>query len=324
MSDHPIDATGSLNEEALAWVVLLTSGAATHDDAEALRMWRRRSPAHEAAFRSAARVWRRSGEAALAAAVVDAAVVGRVRLRASVGRRRALIAGTTLAVGAVGVIFAGMRFGYLPPVGGLLADHRTGTGEQKRVVLADASVVELNTRTSVRVRFTASERRIELIEGEASFSVASDSQRPFIVAASEGETTAAGTVFAVRQLDDVVRVVCLEGSVIVAAGRRAHLGPGERITYDDRGVVAMARVDGEAETAWRRGMLVFRDQPLSGVIAEINRYRRGRVWLGAAAVGQRKVSGVFHLDRPDEALAHIERTQGLRATALPAGLVILR
>ena len=80
----------------------------------------------------------------------------------------------------------GVRFGYLPSIGDLLADHRTGTGEQKRVTLADGSVVELNTRTSLSVHFTATQRRLDLIDGEACFSVASDTQRPFIVAAAKG------------------------------------------------------------------------------------------------------------------------------------------
>ena len=59
--------------------------------------------------------------------------------------------------------------------------------------------------------------------------------------------------------------------------------------------VATDTVDG-----WRNGLLVFRDAPLHAVISEINRYRPGLVILMARDQAERRVSGVFHLERLDE------------------------
>lgn len=54
----------TLKREALAWVVRLTSGEATRADAQALQAWRGQSPAHEQAYREAARLWRLTRQAA--------------------------------------------------------------------------------------------------------------------------------------------------------------------------------------------------------------------------------------------------------------------
>jgi len=318
MADHSDDKAGadSLQREALAWVVRLTSGAATQEDADALGAWRRRSPAHDAAFRDAARLWKQTGSAA----TISAGALPRSIPRG----RRALMTGAALAAGTAGVMLAGAQLGYLPAPGTWLAEHRTGTGEQKRVVLPDGSVAELNTRTSLSVQFTSDKRAVELFDGEVSFSVQKDTSRPFVVIAGRGTTTVTGTLFSVRDRDDTVRVVCVEGAVVVNARETARLAAGDLASYDDRGIHTVARVDAAAETAWRRGMLVFRGQTLRQVVEEINQYRRGRIWLANAAAAQRKLSGAFHLDRLDEVITHVERTLGLQATHLPAGIVILR
>ncbi|TXL72997.1 DUF4880 domain-containing protein [Vineibacter terrae] len=318
MADHSHDkiAAEALQREALAWVVRLTSGAATQADADGLKAWRRRTPAHDTAFRAAVRLWQQAGAAATLA--------NGVRPRPKLPGRRMVMAGAALAAGAAGVMLAGVRLGYVAEPSAWLAEHRTGTGEQKRVVLPDGSVAELNTRTSLSLRFTPAQRGVELLDGEASFAVTKDASRPFVVMAGRGTTTVTGTLFTVRDQDDVVRVVCVEGSVEVRARETARLSAGDLATYDDRGLHSVARADAAAETAWRRGMLVFRGQTLRQVVEEINRYRRGRIWLENAAAAQRKLSGVFHLDRLDEAITHIQRTLGLQATQLPGGIVFLR
>jgi len=53
-----------LRREAVDWVHRLASGRATVADAEALKCWRGRSPAHEAAYADARRLWQAFGPAA--------------------------------------------------------------------------------------------------------------------------------------------------------------------------------------------------------------------------------------------------------------------
>ncbi|BBK44692.1 sensor [Allostella vacuolata] len=306
---------GSLLDEAFAHVVRLSSGEATRDDAERLARWRAQGPAHEAAWRDATRIWRLSRAAAVAPA-------GRAPARHS---RRRLLAGAALAAGAAGVSVVGTRLGYWPGPREWLADHRTATGERRSVRLADGSMVELNTRTSLAVRFTGDRRHVRLIGGEAVFSTRPVPGRPFEVEAADGITTADGqAVFAIRRAgDDRVAVTGLDGTVGVWRTETARLGPGQRVRYGPDGLERPEPVDAEGIVAWRRGLLVFRDEPLARVVAELNRYRAGYIHLSDPRLLDRRVSGVFHVARPQEILDHLAGTLALQVRRLPAGIVLL-
>ncbi|MFO7190259.1 MAG: FecR/PupR family sigma factor regulator [Pseudomonadota bacterium] len=52
----PCDERAALESQALAWIVRLTSGEATLEDAEAFRRWRGQSLAHARALAEMARV----------------------------------------------------------------------------------------------------------------------------------------------------------------------------------------------------------------------------------------------------------------------------
>jgi transmembrane sensor len=83
-------------------------------------------------------------------------------------------------------------------------------------------------------------------------------------------------------------------------------------------VVDLAQVD-----AWRRGLLIFSDEPLSQVVDEINRYRPGRIVLANRRLGGIPVNAVFQLDRMDRALSQIREVADARVTTLPGGVVML-
>ena len=72
--------------------------------------------------------------------------------------------------------------------------HYTSTGEQKETFLSDGSKVHLDTRTMITASITGESRRIELIEGRASFSVVRDTNRPFIVNVGRVSIRALGTL----------------------------------------------------------------------------------------------------------------------------------
>ena len=91
----------------------------------------------------------------------------------------------------------------------------TGLGEQYSRVLPDHSVVELNTQSEIRVAFTASERRVELIRGEAFFDVAKDAARPFMVVTDLATAKAIGTRFSVYRSQTGTIVTVAEGRVLV-------------------------------------------------------------------------------------------------------------
>lgn len=147
---------------------------------------------------------------------------------------------------------------------------------------------------------------------------------PLSIFARDGETTASQARLAMRCLDGEVRVSCLEGAAQVrSAGQAATLSAQHSVTYDQKQMQAPTAIDPEAEAAWRRGLLVFRDQRLGDVIEEINRYRTGRIVIADPRLRNRRVNGAFHTDRIDQVIDQMRLAYGVRATRLPGDVVLV-
>jgi transmembrane sensor len=108
---------------------------------------------------------------------------------------------------------------------------------------------------------------------------------------------ALGTRFQVRQDGAESVVTLIEGSVRIvrANGSTRVLKPGERATLDRLGGIIISRVDAEEAVSWSRGWLVFRNEPLSRVVAEVNRYADQPIRLAEPSLGSLRLSGNFRV-----------------------------
>ena len=322
---EPSNGADDVKDQATAWLMLLTSGNATADDAEALRRWREQSPAHQAAFAEAKLFWQVLGPAATEVSLrADSSARLSVAPARLVGRRTFI--GGALAASAAAVAYVGPKppFGLWPSVDELRADYRTGTGEQRQVALAEDVSLILNTQTSIGVRQMSLESRaIELIAGEAAFTTARG-DAPIDIFAASGRTSPGAARFEMRRDGEAVQVTCLDGLVeVMCHGRSVTVPPGRRLTYDRAGVQAPAAVDLAVATAWQQGQLIFRHERLARVIEEVNRYRPGRIVLLDRGLGERDVVATFHLSRIDEAVDYLARAFGARTRSLPGGVLLL-
>jgi transmembrane sensor len=188
----------------------------------------------------------------------------------------------------------------------------------------DVSLI-LNTQTSVGVSSASSgSRAIELISGETAISANATDAGPFDVIAAGGRARATVARFDMRRDDTAVRVTCLDGGVRVEQGDRSvTVPPGHQVGYDALGLQEVAPIDLAVATAWQKGQLIFRHEPLSHVIDEVNRYRRGRIILIDQQLGQRDVVATFRLDRIGEVVEHLTQAFNARARTLPGGVVLL-
>jgi transmembrane sensor len=92
---------------------------------------------------------------------------------------------------------------------------------------------------------------------------------------------------------------------------------GQQISYSpDEGWSTPQSVDANQTSAWQRGKMIFQAQPLGAVVADLNRYRRGHIFILNPSLRSLPVTGVFEIDDPDSALRVIEQTLGIRDTAL--------
>lgn len=205
--------------------------------------------------------------------------------------------------------------------------YATGVGELKVVPLGDGSVITINTSSRVGVRFTRSQRRIEVLSGQANFAVAKDAARPFIVSAGGGETLAVGTEFDVYQRENSTIVTLIEGRVNVTsplAGTPAlALSPGEQVSYSAHETPQRKAADLRRTSAWRSRKLDFANTPLREAISEANRYSNLKIELRGAELADARISGVFEAGRNDSLAEGVRAYFGLRLERYGDDLIVL-
>ena len=233
-------------------------------------------------------------------------------------RRRLL----SLAVACSAVL--AMTVCYPPSL--MQADYSTGKGEQRSVILADGSRVTLNTDSALAIHFDDSVRRVELLQGEAFFEVAKREHQPFVVTAEGRSVRAVGTAFNVQLRPSQTKVELVEGIVEIEDGQhreRLHAGQTALIGADH---IAVPTASPSANMAlWREGYLQFDGLPLREAVAQINRYRPGRVLLLNDDLADKRVSGLFRLDALDQALAGLKSAvPELQTVGITPYLVVLR
>ena len=329
--NSPVADDRGVEEQARAWVVHLTSGTATQDDARTLAAWRS-IPEHDAAFRAAAGLWKRTGDVI---ATTPGPVAGREVPR-GMTRRRMLgrVAAGGVASASIAAGFATLALQW--PA--LSAAYRTGTGEIRTVTLPGDIRIELDAETALDVHSGDVRQTIVLRAGSAVVTVPANraalildvGEARLVTEANEPAEVVVrcrpcgGLSGWVGGLD--AEIACLSGRVTVmpAPGLpTTRLVAGQEIGtgLDARGSHA---IDVAAAAAWRRGLLVFRDTPLAQVVEDLNRYRPGRIVVASAATAARRVTGVFHLARPEEALGSIRTVLALSEVRFGDRLVVLR
>jgi transmembrane sensor len=314
-SSSTTEATDSNDQAADVFLRRRDSSWATADQA-ALDARLARDPGFADAYRRAQESWESVGQHATSPELMALREQAIARARQASARRWSLPParsgnlGKWAAAAAIlvvcGIVWQLSPYRYEPGL------YKTGLGEQKVVELSDHSHLVLDARTRLRVRFSADARIVQLLEGQAQFSVAKDPARPFKVEAGSKTIVAVGTVFDVEYVDSQVHVAMVEGKVAVLS--RNSLGSGVAPEPDSKsndslpielsaGEALAVRADGaatllpkadiEAATAWRQGKVIFRDQTLAEAVHRLNRYSRQQVIVDDPALAQMKVSGVF-------------------------------
>jgi transmembrane sensor len=321
---------GSLDQEAYDWVVRFVAGGAQSADMAALKQWVARSPAHRKAFDRASLLWKATGPAGQELLTDQALVPTPTGQRTAASRmtRRGFVGGA-LAASVAGIAWMAVRrppLALWPSVTELASDYRTAPGVQRKLALSDQVAIELNSRTSINVRSTdGAADQIDLISGEAAIALTANATKLLSVRAGRGETTGgADARFNVRCDDQIISVTCVAGHVQVDQGNTAlSLPAGQQLRYSSRGLEAPMKADLAVITAWQNGVVIFQSTPIAEVVAEINRYRTGRVILTNAALGRRIFNARVPIENIDRVVGQIAETFGAGLTALPGGIVLL-
>lgn len=298
--------TDDIVRTAIDWMVRLQSGTATAQEHEACRRWRTEQPQHELAWQ---RLQSLSERVATLPRTLAHGSIGDGDARSRHNRRFAVKA--LCLVAGVGLVATGAGMATSWPA--LMAEYSTRVGERRRVLLADGTVLELNSATAIDTAYDDQQRLIKLHRGEVLITTAREEghpYRPFMVHTRLGQARALGTRFQLRDSEAGMRLAVYAGAVAFTARDgvdSVRIDAGRQGMFDRHGLVGNLAPANEQALAWTDGVIVADRMPLGELVAELDRYLPGRLRCDPA-VASLPISGVFPLDQPARILAAIART----------------
>jgi ferric-dicitrate binding protein FerR (iron transport regulator) len=175
---------------------------------------------------------------------------------------------------------------------------QTVSGERKRFLLPDSTVVYLNAGSRLTYPAGFSDTaRVAWLSGEGYFEVAKDSTRPFTIHTATTRTTVLGTAFNLRSYPgSSVTLVVSEGKVRFAPKEKAAspliLTANERGIYD-HGHLAQDHVYARGHFGWVHNRLTFDNQPLAEIAPVLERWYGIQVAIAAPELASRRCTGSF-------------------------------
>lgn len=319
MTTQRDDPKGTPEDQAGYWVWRQHSGEWSAAEQRELDRWLAANDTHRHEYARALDLWQALGR--FRSAEFPARTEARRRYRQAKRRRRATRWITGLAAAAALSLAVGIHYWQSHEE----VIYRTAKGEQLPVTLADGSRVELNTDTELRVHLSERERRIELLRGEAFFSVQHDTARPFEITAAGGRIRDVGTRFDVYATLHQVTVSVDEGQVEVTTlpAQSATLGAGEQVAYTPDGELSQVTPASRNATAWRDGHLAFELTPLAEVMAQVERYHPIEFVIADPALRALRVTGRFQFRNLLLLLRTLEATFPLKAAPARDGQIRL-
>ena len=195
-------------------------------------------------------------------------------------------------------------------------------GEQMKVVLQDGTTVQLNSGSHLKYpkSFGLFSRKVKLT-GEAYFSVAKETGRPFIVNLNEINVRVTGTKFNVKAYSDDRRIsVALEeGSVNISdkSNNVYTLKVGQNADYDkNSGICTVNKTeDMTVHTAWRTKSLNFYRTPLKDVLITLERQYEVKFDVKDSSLLNYKFSISTSKVNASEILTDLEKVSKIRFSA---------
>jgi len=319
-----LESESKLQEHAGAWIAKLDRGL-NDVERDELQAWVAQDRRHRNALFELAKVWDQMDVLAEIAALFPlerrSSLPPRTWRIAAVLALIAVVFGFTLssvdwprvAANATGVFTRRS-----------LADtYQTKVGEQKTVELPDHSVITLNTDTLVRVNYTDTDRKLELLRGEANFKVAKDRYRVFTVKVAENEFKAVGTAFNIRMgsmrgieltvTEGRVKVIVPLAADTALADRNPQksiateimVDAGKEVVVDQatQTIEPVSLTKMESALAWQSGVLMFDGDPLEQVVQELSRYATTKFIIADERIKQTPVTGYFKIGDIDGLIA---------------------
>lgn len=346
--------------EAAQWLVRLSSDDVSAEDRADFQEWVASSPDHRLAYDEAQATWADLDALGGLAQTQPETLPCELRIEikhsarlidADRRRRSAANRAPWWAAAAAVVVLVLVKFAWVGLYGPqsnmnvspAAASYETRVGERREILLADGSLVWLNTDTKAHVALTASKRRVHLGSGEAYFTVAKDADRPFVVTAGDRSVLAVGTEFNVHHRENQTTVTVVEGVVDVIRPLAAPLPATKSVEPNlaqERRRVRQSQVVtlGDAETevvdlepeaaaraaSWRRGKLYFDAVTIEEMIFKLDPYVTERIVIADDSISGLVGGGVIHVDNVESIFKALEMIWPIRVEFESSNVIVIR
>jgi transmembrane sensor len=178
----------------------------------------------------------------------------------------------------------------------------SAAGQPRLLTLADGTRIQMNGGTTLRLD-RRDARAVELIGGEAVFTVVHDDAAPFALKVGPATLVDVGTVFNVARRRGTTDVEVAEGEVVFnPRTENVRLKGGRWLRSVDKDTrLVIGEIEPGVVGAWRTGRLVYKDAALLLVAEDLSR-NLGLQVEATPAVAQRKFRGVISFGRDREAV----------------------
>ncbi len=203
-------------------------------------------------------------------------------------------------------------------------------GGEYKLVLEDSTEVWLNADSKLKfpAQFSAGIRDVELV-GEAWFRVKKDSSSPFLVRLNDMDIKVLGTEFNTSAYPDdpLVTTTLLNGLVTVyyktGITGQQNLLPGDQASYNkEKNTILLETVDVAKFNAWKDGVFVFDNQPLSDVARILGRWYNVQFIIQHEDLKNARFSGQFLRYEDIRVVFDIIRKTGTNVKFIKEGRII--
>ncbi len=374
----PLKLNEQVYQEACEWFVEFRSGDLDDAGRRRFDLWARKSPEHLAAYLEIAAIWSEGSaldpdlkwdpQTLIAQAAADATNVVPLTDRPRTADASTAVSDTpselapdkfdvqqsrpgkssprwfriAASIAAVGLIVGTTIWyqNFRMPI------YATTFGEQRSITLTDGSVIDINSRSKIRVRYSAQERDVDLLEGQALFHVAKNPACPFFVSSATTQVRAVGTEFDVYQKRGGTVVSVVEGRVAVLLRSDAatsettdlrqvtaahqdesrarnpesrgnapiYLAAGEQVLVTTTAMQKANHPNIAIATSWTQRQLEFESASLSEVAEEFNRYNERQLVIEDPTLYDFHISGVFSSSDPGSLVRFLRERPGVQVT----------
>lgn len=200
-------------------------------------------------------------------------------------------------------------------------------GEKKEVLLADGSIVVLNSNSSITYPQDFGNTRNVKLSGEAYFKVRRNTQKPFVVATHDVTVKVLGTSFNINSYNHrKTKVSVLTGKVEVRSpsGKKVLLTQNQQADLKSNHDFFLSKENSQDGIAWTENIIILKNSTLSETAKIIENWYNVQVDFEDKALEKLTISGKFKEEKLENVLESIAFLKNVKIIYLTKKHVLIR